>query len=44
MGDQITQTSCKIGSRQKLDRPSLICRSLKTLRKVLVNHAESIEI
>ena len=42
-GDQIIQTFCKIGSHQKLDPPSLICSKLKTLRKVLLNHAEDIE-
>ena len=39
-GDQIIQTFCKIGSPQKLGPPSLICRYFKTLRKVLLNHAE----
>ena len=43
-GDQIIQTFCKIGSPQKLGPPSLICRNFKTLRKVLLNHAECIEI
>ena len=43
-GDQIIQTFCKIGSPQKLGAPSLICRNFKTLRKVLLNHAECIEI
>ena len=36
-GDQIIQTFCKIGSPEKLDPHSLICRNLKTLRKVLLN-------
>ena len=43
-GDQITQTFCNIGCPQKLDPPSLICRNLKTLRKVLLNDGECIEI
>ena len=43
-GDQIIQTFCKIGSPQKLGPPSLICRNFKTLKKVLLNHAECIEI
>ena len=43
-GDQIIQTFCKIGSPQKLGPPSLICRNFKTLRKVLLNHEECIEI
>ena len=44
MGNQIIRTFWKIGSPQKLDPPSLICRSFKTLTKVLLNHAECIEI
>ena len=43
-GDQIIQTFGKIGSTQKLGPPSIICRNFKTLRKVLLNHAECIEI
>ena len=43
-GDQIIQTFCKIGSPQKLGPPSLICTNLKTLREVLLNHAEYIEM
>ena len=43
-GDQIIQTFCKIGSPQKLDPPSLIFTNLKTLRKVLLNHAEYIDM
>ena len=43
-GDQIIQTFCKIGSPQKVGLPSLICRNLKTLIKVLLNHAECMEI
>ena len=43
-GDQIIQTFCKIGSTQKLGRPSLICRNFKTLRKLLVNHEDDIEM
>ena len=42
--DQITQTFCKIGSAQKIGPPSLICRNFKTLRKLLKNHAECIQI
>ena len=42
-GDEIIQTFCKTGSTQKLGPPSLICRHFKTLRKVLLNHAERIE-
>ena len=37
-GDQIIQTFCKI------DSPSLISTNIKSLRKVLLNHAECIEI
>ena len=43
-GDEIIQTFCKTGSTQKLGPPSLICRHFKTLRKVLLNHAECIKI
>ena len=43
-GEQIIQTFCKIGSRQKLGSPSLICRNLMTLRKVFLIHAEWTEI
>ena len=43
-GDQKIQTSCKIGSRQKLGPPSLICRNLRTLRKVFLIHAEWTEM
>ena len=43
-GDKIIQTLCRIGSPKKLAPPSLICRNLKTLSKVLLNHAECIEI
>ena len=42
--DQIIQTFCKIGSPQKLGPPSLICGNFKTLRKVIMDHAEFIEI
>ena len=41
--DQIIQTFCKIGSPQKLGPSSLICRNLKTLREVLLNHTKCIE-
>ena len=43
-GHQIIQTFCKIGSPPKLCPLSIICRKFKTLRKVLLNHAECIEI
>ena len=43
-GDQIIQTFCKIGSHQKLDPPSLICRNFKTVRKSFLIHAEWTEI
>ena len=43
-GDQIIQTFGIIGSPQKLSPLSLICINFNTLRKVLLNHAESIEI
>ena len=43
-GDQITQTFYKIGSRQKLGPPSLICRDFTTLRKSFLIHAEWTEI
>ena len=42
--EQIIQTFCKIGYPKKLGSPSLICRNLRTLRKVLPNHAEYIEM
>ena len=42
--DQIIQTFSKICSAQKLGPLSLICRNFKTLNKVLLNHAEQIEI
>ena len=41
--DQIIQTFFKIGSPQKLGPVSLICRNLKTLQKVLLNHADAFE-
>ena len=41
---QIIHTFCKIGSCQKLGPPSLIWRNLKTLKKLLLNHEECIEI
>ena len=43
-GDQIIQTFCKSGVPQKLGSPSLIWRPLNILRKLLLNHAECIEI
>ena len=42
--DQIIQTFCKIDFPQKFGTPSLICRNFKTLRKVLLIHAEYIEM
>ena len=42
--DQIIQTFCEIGSPKKLVPPSLICTNIKPLRKVLLNHAELIEM
>ena len=42
--DQISRSFCKIGSCQKLGTPSLFCRNFKTLKKVVLNHAEYIEI
>ena len=42
--DQIIQTFCKIGSAQKLAPPSLIRTNFRALRKVLLNHAEYIEM
>ena len=35
---------CKTCSPQKLANSSIICRSIKALRKVLLNHAEMTEI
>ena len=43
-GDEIIQTFCRIGSPQKLGPPSLIFGNFKILRKVLLNHTDSIEI
>ena len=43
-GDQIIESFCKIGSPQKVGTPSLICRNLHTLRKVLINRTKCIEI
>ena len=42
--DQIIQTFCKIGPPEKLGLPTLISKNSKTLRKVLLNHAEYIEM
>ena len=42
--DKIIQTSCKIGSPQKFGALSLICRKFKTVRKVLLTHAECIKL
>ena len=43
-GDQTIQTFGKIDSLQKLGLPSLICRNLRTLRKVFLIHAEWTEV
>ena len=43
-GNQINQTFCKISSPQKLGPHYLIARNFKTLRNVLLNDAECIEI
>ena len=43
-GHQIIQTFCKICSTQQFGPPSFISRNFKTLRKVLFNHAQYIEI
>ena len=43
-GDQLIQTFCKIASPQKLGPPTLICRNLRTYRKVLLIHAQMTEI
>ena len=43
-GVQTIQTFGQIGSPHKLGPPSSICRNLKTLREVLPNQAECIEI
>ena len=43
-GDEIIQTFCKIGSPQKYGPPSLISANFKTLTKVLLDHAEYIEM
>ena len=42
-GDQINQTCWKIGYHQKLGPPSLICRNLKTLKEVLLNHKNALK-
>ena len=42
--EQIIQTFCKTGSPQKLGRCSLIRKNFKTLRKVVPDHAQCIEI
>ena len=43
-GDQIIQASFKVGRLQKLGPHFLICRTLKTLVKALLNYGECIEI
>ena len=44
MGNQIIETFCRISSLQELDPLSLISKNLKTLRKLLMNHVQCIEI
>ena len=43
-GNQIIQPFSWIGSPKEIRFPSLIFRNLKTLRKILLEHAECIEI
>ena len=43
-GHQIIHTFCKIGSPQKYGPHSLIYRNFKILRKILLIHAEYIEM
>ena len=43
-GEKIIDTFCLITSNKKLGPSSLICRNFKILRKVLLNHAECIEM
>ena len=43
-GKKIIDTFCLIASNKKLGPSSLICRNFKILRKVLLNHAECIEM
>ena len=43
-GDQTIQLFCRIGYPQKLGPPSLIFGNLRIQRKLLINHAECIEI
>ena len=43
IGDQIIETFCQIGFPQKLGPPSLISRNFRTLRQVLLVHAEITE-
>ena len=43
-GDKMIHTFCKIGSPQKVGPTSLICRIIKVLTKVLLNHAECTDI
>ena len=42
--EQIIQNFCKLGSLQKLGPSCLICRNFRTLRKMLMIHAEWSEI
>ena len=42
--DQIIQTICRIGLAHKLGPLFLICKNLKSRRKVILNQAKSIEI
>ena len=43
-GDQIIEIFYKIGYPQKFGFPSLVCTNFKTLRELLLNHVECIEI
>ena len=43
-GDQMIQSFCRIGPSHEIRYPSLICGNFKSLRKVVLNHAECIEI
>ena len=41
-GNEIIQAFRRIGSPQKLEPPSLICRNFKSLTKILLDHTERI--
>ena len=43
-GEQIIQSLCRIASTKKLGPTSLICENFWSLRKVLLNHAQLLEI